>query len=57
MKKIIYILLKIIKNIIIRDLLNLYIVMTDGLGLGEDISFLKSEDINDVVKRAFLKKL
>ena len=57
MKKIIYILLKISKNIIIRDLLNLYIVMTDGLGLAEDISFLKSEDINDVAKRAFLKKL
>ena len=57
MKKIIYILLKISKNFKIRDLLNLYIVMTDDLGLGEDISFLKSEDINDVVKRAFLKKL
>jgi len=56
-KKIIYILLKISKNFKIRDLLNLYIVMTDDLGLGEDISFLKSEDINDVVKRAFLKKL
>ena len=57
MKKIIYILLKISKNFKIRDLLNLYIVMTDDLGLGEDISFLDSEDINDVVKRAFLKKL
>lgn len=57
MKKIKYILLKISKNFKIRDLLNLYIVMTDDLGLGEDISFLKSEDINDVVKRAFLKKL
>jgi hypothetical protein len=56
-KKIKYILLKISKNFKIRDLLNLYIVMTDDLGLGEDISFLKSEDINDVVKRAFLKKL
>ena len=30
--------------------------MTDDLGLGEKISFLTSEDIDDIFKRSYLKK-
>ena len=30
--------------------------MTDDLGLGENISFLYSDDIDDIIRRSIIKK-